>query len=111
MAPTESNTGVKQDEHTELPKTRGNPKSQANGANGAGVAINALSRVLAVLLLGAGLAGLGVLLDSWLGTNYWTLIGIIAGTILAIPGLMLVANVSELDAKRSVDPQDSTEAP
>ncbi len=107
MAPTESNTGSKQDEHMGLPKTQGNPKPPANGA---GVAINALSRVLAVLLLGAGLAGLGVLLDSWLGANYWTLIGIIAGTILAIPGLMLVAKVSELDAKRSVDPQDSVKA-
>lgn len=66
-----------------------------------GVAINALSRVLAVLVVGAAVAGFGALLDSWLGTKYWMLVGIVAGTLLAIPGLFLVAKVSELDAKRA----------
>ena len=66
----------------------------------AGVAINALSRVLAVLVVGAAVAGMGALLDSWRGTNYWMLVGIVLGTLLAIPGLFLVAKVSELDAKR-----------
>lgn len=76
----------------------GGPKSGRN--SGSAVAINALSRVLAVLVLGAAVAALGSWIDSWLGTNYWMVIGIIAGTILAIPGLFLVAKVSELDAKR-----------
>jgi F0F1-type ATP synthase assembly protein I len=64
------------------------------------LAINALSRVIAVLVLGAAIAGLGALLDNWLGTNYWMLVGIVLGTMLAIPGLFLVARVSELDSKR-----------
>ena len=79
-----------------------NPGSQPTKGqnNSASVAINALSRVLAVLVLGAAVAGLGSLLDSWLGTNYWMLVGVILGMLLAIPGLFLVARVSELDAKR-----------
>lgn len=82
------------------PNTAKNTSKNNARNNSAGVAINALSRVLAVMVLGAAVAGLGALLDSWLGTNYWTLVGVIAGMILAIPGLFLVAKVSELDAKR-----------
>lgn len=79
-------------------KNSGGPSSRVRGAN---VAIAALSRVLAVLLLSLGIAALGSLIDSWLGTKIWLTVGIVLAMLFGISSLILVSKLSELDAKRA----------
>ncbi len=78
--------------------TKGGPGSRVRGAN---VAIAALSRVLAVLLLSLAIAGIGSFLDSWLGTKIWLTVGIVLAMLFGISSLILVSKLSELDAKRA----------
>jgi len=77
---------------------KGGPSSRVRGAN---VAIAALSRVLAVLMLSLAIAGLGSFLDSWLGTKIWFTAGIVLAMLFGISSLILVSKLSELDAKRA----------
>jgi hypothetical protein len=77
---------------------KGGPSSRVRGAN---VAIAALSRVLAVLLLSLAIAGSGSFLDSWLGTKIWFTAGIVLAMLFGISSLILVSKLSELDAKRA----------
>ncbi len=77
---------------------KGGPSSRVRGAN---VAIAALSRVLAVLMLSLAIAGLGSFLDSWLGTKIWFTAGVVLAMLFGISSLILVSKLSELDAKRA----------
>lgn len=79
-------------------KEDGGPGPRVRGAN---VAIAALSRVLAVLIMSVGIAALGSVIDSWFGTKIWMTIGIVLAMFFGITSLILVGKLAELDAKRA----------
>jgi len=79
-------------------KEDGGPGPRVRGAN---VAIAALSRVLAVLIMSVGIAALGSFIDSWLGTKIWMTVGIVLAMFFGITSLILVGKLAELDAKRA----------
>ncbi|MCY2984932.1 MAG: AtpZ/AtpI family protein [Planctomycetota bacterium] len=62
---------------------------------------NAVSRAIAVMILmllpGVG----GSYLDGWLGTQFFVLIGFGLGIAIAIFGLLYVAKIADVAAKRS----------
>ena len=62
---------------------------------------NAVSRAIAVMILML-LPGIGgSYLDSWLGTQFFVLIGFGLGIAIAIFGLLYVAKIADVAAKRS----------
>ena len=62
---------------------------------------NAVSRaiVVMVMMLIPGIAG--SYLDKWLGTQFLVLIGFVLGIGIAIVGLLYVAKIADLAAKKS----------
>ena len=62
---------------------------------------NAVSRaiVVMVMMLIPGIAG--SYLDKWLGTQFLVLIGFVLGIGIAIVGLLYVARIADLAAKKS----------
>lgn len=64
---------------------------------------NAVSRAIAVMILML-LPGIGgSYLDSWLGTQFFVLIGFGLGIAIAIFGLLYVAKIADVAAKRSLE--------
>ncbi len=62
---------------------------------------NAVSRAIAVMILML-LPGIGgSYLDNWLGTRFFVLIGFGLGIAIAIFGLLYVAKIADVAAKRS----------
>ena len=62
---------------------------------------NAVSRAIAVMILML-LPGIGgSYLDGWLGTQFFVLIGFGLGIAIAIFGLLYVAKIADVAAKRS----------
>jgi hypothetical protein len=62
---------------------------------------NAVSRALAVMILMLLPGVAGSYLDSWLGTQFFVLIGFGLGIGIAIFGLLYVAKIADIAAKRS----------
>lgn len=69
--------------------------------------LSAMSRILATLVLlilcGAG----GALLDRWLETGYWTLVGFVVGILFTMVGMLYVVKISEYERKHGVGPYRS----
>jgi F0F1-type ATP synthase assembly protein I len=64
------------------------------------VALNAFSRVLAVLVFMILCGVSGALLDRWLGTSIFILIGFGLGMVFAIAGMVYVVKVAELESRQ-----------
>jgi F0F1-type ATP synthase assembly protein I len=62
---------------------------------------NAASRAIAVMILMVIPGVAGSYLDKWLGTQFFVLIGFVLGIGIAIFGLLYVARIADLAAKRS----------
>ncbi|XZE36787.1 hypothetical protein SH501x_002371 [Pirellulaceae bacterium SH501] len=63
------------------------------------IALNAFSRVLAVLLLMLLVGIGGSYLDKWLETGFLTLTGFLLGGAIAIVGMMYVVRAAEFERK------------
>ena len=63
------------------------------------VAINAFSRVIAVMLLMGAFGFCGVYLDKKLGTVYWAPVGFVLGMFLMIVGVIYISLTAEHDRK------------
>jgi F0F1-type ATP synthase assembly protein I len=63
------------------------------------IALNAFSRVMAVLLLMLLVGVGGSFLDKWLGTGFLTLTGFLVGGAIAIVGMMYVVRAAEFERK------------
>lgn len=73
---------------------------------------NAVSRAIAVIILMILPGIAGGYLDKWLGTKFFVVIGFAIGTGIAIYGLLYVARIADLAAKKSRDlrkPVESSE--
>lgn len=62
---------------------------------------NAVSRALAVMILMLIPGIVGSYLDKWLGTQFLVVIGFVLGIGIAIFGLLYVARIADLAAKKS----------
>jgi F0F1-type ATP synthase assembly protein I len=62
---------------------------------------NAASRAIAVMILMIVPGVLGSYLDKWLGTQFFIVVGFVAGIGIAIFGLLYVARIADLAAKKS----------
>jgi hypothetical protein len=63
--------------------------------------VNALSRVLAVLVLMCVPGVLGHYLDRWLGTSFLMGAGFVIGMAIAISGLVYVSNLADQSVKET----------
>lgn len=70
-----------------------------NRGNKNSIALNAFSRVMAVLLLMLLVGVGGSYLDKWLGTTFLTLTGFLVGGAIAIVGMMYVVRAAEFERK------------
>ena len=64
---------------------------------------NAASRAIAVMILMVIPGVIGGYLDKWLGTQFLILVGFAIGIAIAIYGLLYVAKIADLAAKKSRD--------
>ena len=64
---------------------------------------NAASRAIAVMILMLVPGVVGSYLDKWLGTQFFVLIGFALGIGIAIFGLLYVAKIADIAAKKSRD--------
>jgi hypothetical protein len=62
---------------------------------------NAFSRAIAVMVLMCLPGFGGHLLDQWLGTRYFILIGFVFGMVVAIWGLLYVSSIADATAKQN----------
>lgn len=62
---------------------------------------NAVSRAIAIMILMLMPGVLGSYLDKWLGTQLFIVVGFMLGIGLAIFGLLYVARIADLAAKKS----------
>lgn len=86
---------------SEVDSKRGTEPGSENGNRGNKntIALNAFSRVMAVLLLMLLVGVGGSYLDKWLGTSYLTVIGFLVGGAIAIVGMMYVVRAAEFERK------------
>ncbi len=71
---------------------------------------NAASRAIAVMILMVIPGVLGSYLDKWLNTQFFIVIGFVLGIGIAIFGLLYVARIADLAAKKSRDLRRSIES-
>ncbi len=71
---------------------------------------NAASRAIAVMILMFIPGVVGSYLDKWLNTQFFVLIGFVLGIGIAILGLLYVARIADLAAKKSRDLRKSMES-
>jgi len=71
---------------------------------------NAASRALAVMILMVIPGVIGSYLDKWLGTQFLILVGFALGIAIAIYGLLYVAKIADLAAKKSRDMRKAAKA-
>ena len=71
---------------------------------------NAASRAIAVMILMVIPGVFGSYLDKWLGTQFLILVGFAIGIAIAIYGLLYVAKIADLAAKKSRDMRKATKA-
>jgi len=64
---------------------------------------NAVSRTITIVILMLLLGVAGSYLDQWLNTQFFVVIGFVLGMGIAIFGLLYVALISDLAAKKSRD--------
>ena len=75
-----------------------NPPSSGNSIrHGNTVTLNAFSRILATLVFLILFGVAGAVLDRWLGTSYFILLGFIIGMVFAIVGMLYVIKVAGLE--------------
>ncbi len=77
-------------------------ESQANA--------NAASRAIAVMILMVIPGVIGSYLDKWLGTQFLIIVGFVLGIGIAIFGLLYVAQIADLAAKKSREMRKSAES-
>lgn len=70
---------------------------------------NAVSRAIAVLILMLLPGVAGSYLDQWLNTQFFVVIGFVVGIGIAIFGLLYVARIADLAAKKSREVRRSIE--
>ncbi len=61
--------------------------------------LNAFSRILAVLVFLILLGVLGAVLDRWLGTTFFILIGFVIGMVFTVVGMLYVVKVSQFESQ------------
>ena len=71
---------------------------------------NAASRAIAVMILMVIPGVIGSYLDKWLGTQFLILVGFAIGIAVAIYGLLYVAKIADLAAKKSRDMRKAAKA-
>jgi hypothetical protein len=64
---------------------------------------NAASRAIAVMILMILPGIAGSYLDKWLGTQFFVILGFVVGIVVAIFGLLYVAKIADVAAKKSRD--------
>ena len=77
-------------------------ESQANA--------NAASRAIAVMILMVVPGVVGGYMDKWLGTQFLIVIGFVLGMGIAISGLLYVARIADIAAKKSREMRKAAEA-
>jgi F0F1-type ATP synthase assembly protein I len=70
---------------------------------------NAVSRAIAVMILMVIPGVAGSYLDKWMGTQFFVVIGFVLGIGIAILGLLYVARIADLAAKKSRELRKSTD--
>jgi len=70
---------------------------------------NAASRAIAVIILMVIPGVAGSYLDKWMGTQFFVVIGFVLGIGIAIFGLLYVARIADLAAKKSRELRKSTD--
>ena len=71
---------------------------------------NAASRAIAVMILMVIPGVAGTYLDKWMGTQFFVVIGFVLGIGIAIFGLLYVARIADLAAKKSRELRKSTQS-
>ncbi len=71
---------------------------------------NAVSRAIAVMILMLLPGVAGSYLDRWLNTQFFVVIGFVVGIGIAIFGLLYVARIADLAAKKSRELRKSIES-
>jgi F0F1-type ATP synthase assembly protein I len=71
---------------------------------------NAASRAIAVMILMVVPGVAGSYMDKWLGTQFFIVIGFLLGIGIAIFGLLYVARIADLAAKKSRDMRKAAES-
>ena len=71
---------------------------------------NAASRAIAVMILMVVPGVIGSYLDKWLGTQFLIVIGFLLGIGIAIFGLLYVARIADIAAKKSRDMRKAAES-
>ena len=69
---------------------------------------NAVSRSIAIVILMLVPGVVGSYLDQWLGTKFIVVIGFIVGVGVSIFGLLYVARIADLAAKKSRERKQNT---
>ena len=71
---------------------------------------NAASRAIAVMILMVVPGVVGGYMDKWLGTQFLIVIGFVLGLGIAIFGLLYVARIADIAAKKSREMRKAAEA-
>jgi F0F1-type ATP synthase assembly protein I len=71
---------------------------------------NAASRAIAVMVLMIVLGVAGSYLDKWMGTQFFVVIGFVLGIGILIFGLLYVARIADLAAKKARELRKSTDS-
>lgn len=88
-----------------MEKNRSQPSPEADSIRRGNTAtLNAFSRILATLVFLIVFGVFGAVLDRWLGTSFFILIGFVIGMVFTVVGMLYVVKVAQLESKPSWEP-------